>query len=73
MTISLLFWILMLLVLVFGIWFSVPAAPNTPWNFKFLGNNVIIFVLLALLGWHVFGPAVTDNNRPPAQPYNQRQ
>jgi hypothetical protein len=46
---GLLFWVLMLLWLVFGIWRDWP-------NHYLVGGNVLLFVLIMLLGWHAFGP-----------------
>lgn len=48
MSFALCYWILMLIWLVFGIWSSWP-------NYKASGGNVLLFVLLVLLGWKVFG------------------
>lgn len=45
------FWVLMILWLIFGLW--------TSWATPFLiGGHVLTFVLLALLGWQVFGPPI---------------
>ena len=55
MTIGLLYWVLMLLWLVFGLYTNWPSAPNPPWP---LGGHILLWVLLALLGWKVFGPAL---------------
>lgn len=56
MGMGLIFWILMLLWLVFGfvMWRS-PATigPYGPW-----GNSLLLFILLLLLGWGVFGAPV---------------
>lgn len=51
MTISLVFWILMLLWLVLGL--SAVRYPN-------LGpaGNLLLFLLLLLLGWKLFGPPI---------------
>ena len=54
MTIGLAFWILMLLWFVFGVWQTWGPNPNFP----VLGGNLLLFVLLALLGWHAFGPPI---------------
>jgi hypothetical protein len=45
------FWIIMLILFVFGAWtgWSVPMAHY------YLGISFVIFVLLFLLGWQVFG------------------
>lgn len=49
---GLLFWIIMIIALIFGLW--------SQWgNFYFIGNSVVVFVLIGLLGWKVFGPPVT--------------
>ena len=56
MTIGLLFWILMLIWLVFGFWSNWPAAG--PVNLRPIGGTLMLFILLAILGWKVFGPAL---------------
>lgn len=53
MSFALLYWILMLFALVFGLWTGWPA-PNTPNGFRPLGNTVLLFILLVILGWAVF-------------------
>lgn len=55
MTRGLIFWVLMLIWLVFGICahFGLVAAP-----YSVLGGVVLLFILFALLGWQVFGPPV---------------
>lgn len=49
MSMGLMFWILMLFWLVFGVYWSWP-------NQGLVGGNVLLFLLLVLLGWHSFGP-----------------
>lgn len=49
MSFALLFAILMILWALS--WFWTPGPPFGPYV-----NNVLIWVLFALLGWHVFGP-----------------
>jgi hypothetical protein len=51
MTLGLAFWILMLIWLIFGVWWSWP-------NQRLVGGNLLIFILLALLGWHAFGAPI---------------
>jgi len=53
MSIALLFWIIMLVWLIFGLWSQWPAGGPTG-----IGNVIVLWILLALLGWHVFGPAL---------------
>jgi hypothetical protein len=52
MTLALLYWILMLGWLVFGLWSNWGPAPNH----KIIGGNVLTFLLFLCLGWRVFGP-----------------
>lgn len=49
MSFALAFWILMLVWLVFGLALHFGYAPM--W-----GGSVLLFVLMLLLGWKVFGP-----------------
>jgi hypothetical protein len=51
MTLGLAFWILMLLWFVFGLWYSWP-------NHYLVGGNLLLFILLLLLGWKVFGAPI---------------
>jgi hypothetical protein len=51
MTIGLAFWILMLLWLVFGMWQAWPSH-------YVVGGNLLLFILLVLVGWKVFGPPI---------------
>ena len=51
MTYGLCFWILMLLWLVLGLW-------QNRANYKAAGSALLLFLLLLLLGWQVFGPAL---------------
>lgn len=51
MTLGHAFWILMLVWLVFWTWQNWP-------NQTAMGGGLLIFVLLALLGWHNFGPPI---------------
>jgi len=52
MTLGLAYWILMLLWLVFGLALHFgPAWPYWGW-----GGGLLLFILLLLLGWRVFGP-----------------
>ena len=51
MTFGLCYWILMLIWLVFGVWTAWP-------NYKASGGNLLLFVLLVLLGWKVFGAPI---------------
>lgn len=54
MTKAFVFWLLMLLWLIFGFYFFWPVG-GAYWS---LGVPLLVFVLFAILGWHVFGPPV---------------
>ncbi len=56
MSFGLLFWILMLIWLVFG-WFY-NSSPGTFGTYGWAGNSLLLFILLGLLGWGVFGAPV---------------
>lgn len=55
MSFALIYWIIMLLWFVFGMWSNWPIAGN---NGKVVGGHVILFILLVLLGWKVFGQPI---------------
>lgn len=50
MPMAIAYWVLMLLLLIFGVIYVYPG--NT---FVFSTNFVIVFLLLALIGWRLFG------------------
>jgi hypothetical protein len=52
MTIAFLFWLLMLLWLLFGLYWTWPADGRA---FAPVGGNLLLFILLFLLGWKLFG------------------
>jgi hypothetical protein len=54
---GLLFWVLMLLWLIFGLWVAWPAGGGSQ-AFGPVGVNLLLFILIALLGWKAFGPPV---------------
>ena len=56
MTFGLLFWLLMILTLLFGAGLAWPRDPANRYAF---GSNLMLWVLLALLGWKVFGAPLT--------------
>lgn len=58
MSFALLFWILMLLWAVFGVFPTWPASgtPNT--GYLSFGGSLLLFILIALLGWHAFGSPI---------------
>ena len=57
MKIGTLFWVLMILWFILGVFAFWPTAAG--WAaYAPLGGNLLLWVLLALLGWQVFGPAI---------------
>ena len=56
MSFELLFWILMLLWLVFGWWYN--YVPGQPYPVRQGAWSFLLFILLAILGWKVFGSPV---------------
>jgi len=56
MTLAILFWILMILSLVLGLWGD--YVEGQPYPFKSWGHRLLVFVLLAILGWAQFGAPV---------------
>jgi len=56
MSFSLLFWILMLIWFVFGWVYN--SAPATFGPYGWWGSSLLLFILLGLLGWGVFGAPV---------------
>jgi hypothetical protein len=53
---ALLFWVLMILWLVIGLWFD--YTPLQPYPFKRGLSTVLVFILLAIIGWQIFGTPV---------------
>lgn len=56
MTIGLIFWILMLFWLVFGAYSNWPGISSG--QYAPLGNSLLLFILLLLLGWSTFGAPI---------------
>jgi hypothetical protein len=55
MTIGFLFWLLMLLWLVFGLYWRWPGGAPVGPAWGPVGGDLILFILLFLLGWKAFG------------------
>jgi hypothetical protein len=62
MTFALLYWILMLLWLVFGIYRSWPNIGLAH------GGDLLLFILLLILGWKVFGAPIRTGGLLPLLP-----
>jgi Na+/proline symporter len=52
-TIGAIFWLLMILWLLFGLYWN--RADLRGGNYGIAGGNLILFILLFLLGWKAFG------------------
>jgi hypothetical protein len=57
MPISILFWVLMIIWLLFGFWAS--YEPGAPYRWHRGGAHFLTWLMLAILGWKVFGAAIT--------------
>lgn len=55
MSIGLAYWVLILVWAVFGLWSGWPTGGNA---FRPLGGTLLLFILLVLIGWKVFGPPI---------------
>ncbi len=53
---GILFWVLMILWLLFGVWTSWPAPGSDRTAWGGFGGTLLQFILFALLGWRIFGP-----------------
>jgi len=52
---GILFWVIFFVALLFS-GFAGYQAPADRW--RFWGTTLVIFILLALLGWKTFGPVI---------------
>jgi hypothetical protein len=60
MKIGMLFWILMLIWVVFGVWTYWPASGGAVVAYGPVGGGILLLVLVGLLGWKVFGAPLQD-------------
>lgn len=51
-----LFWVVYLICLVFGMWSG--YVPGQPYTYRGWGGTLAVFVLIGILGWAVFGTPV---------------
>lgn len=56
MPIGILYWFLMILWFLFGLWWNGNELKTG--NYGVFGGNLLLFILLGLLGWRVFGPVL---------------
>ena len=50
------FWIIYVIVGVFGLFGLSPWGRDNPWGP--FGSWLVLFILIGLLGWHSFGPPI---------------
>jgi O-antigen ligase len=53
MSLGILYWLLMVLFLVLGMWSSWP-------NLRAGSPNILLFLILVVVGWKVFGPPINS-------------
>lgn len=58
MNISTLFWTLMVLWLIFGLF---VAGGGVTWAYAHFVSDLLLWVLFGLLGWKVFGPMLKNS------------
>lgn len=54
MPIGVLFWVLMIFWLIFGVYWH--RNEFTRGSYGLVGGHFLLFILLAIIGWKVFGP-----------------
>lgn len=54
MPMGVLFWVIMIIWLLFGFYWN--RSDFSRGNYSIVGGNMMLFILLAILGWRVFGP-----------------
>ena len=55
---GIIFWVLMIIWLVFGMVINFGAQGFGIAHYGTIANSLLEFVLFALLGWQVYGPAI---------------
>lgn len=56
MSLGIAFWVIMIVWLVFGALSHFGAVQTGAWGAQV--STILLFVLFAILGWQVFGPAI---------------
>ena len=56
MPLGILFWVIYVVCIIFGIWSN--YEQNQPLWFKRAGAYFVLWLLVGMLGWEVFGPVV---------------
>jgi hypothetical protein len=58
MDLQLLFWVLYIITLILSCWMGWPDGAPTRATMRPLGGALIVYILIGILGWAVFGPAI---------------
>ena len=58
MSIGLLYWIIYVLAVIFGLLPNWPAGPTPGW--RPFGGSLLLYILLFLIGWRTFGFILTN-------------
>jgi hypothetical protein len=56
MPLSILFWVIYVIAILFGFWSNYNAAE--PLWYRKAGAYLVLWLLVGMLGWSVFGPVV---------------
>lgn len=56
MPIGILFWVLYVVCLIFGMF--IGYTPGQPYTYRNWGGSLMVFILIGILGWAVFGSVV---------------
>ena len=54
MPIGILFWLIMILWFIFGLWWNYPSQGG-PAGFGPIGGHLLLFILFFIVGWKLFG------------------
>ena len=56
MPLGILFWVIYVIAIIFGVWSN--YAPAEPLWYRKAGAYLVLWLLVGMLGWSVFGPVV---------------
>lgn len=56
MPLGILFWVIYVVSVLLGVWAN--YVPGQPFGFRSFSGYLVLWVLVGMLGWHVFGPVV---------------
>ncbi len=56
MPIGILYWMILIIWFLFGLYWNGDDIRAGKWGM--MGGNLVLFILLALIGWRLFGPVL---------------